>query len=716
MARTVGETLDAMPWEQLEPALGRDAAAELRRALRRPAVKGASATEEDCGPLFDCVAPDPRGVTAVATAALPIVVALAGHPDMGARATLVQLLTGLSGAAAEAGEAAVDAGWHEAWQRQRPRLSELLVDPRPEVRRAALPLAEGVGVLLERWRAEPDPTVRLPVLLALGTTAAGSGSGSDSDSGSGSGSGSGSDSGSGSSSSSGSGEAGAVERVREVVADVLRTGTPAMRVAAVHARAAFDPQAPVHELDQLVGALSDPAARPEFEALWYVPDIDGPLNREDVISWTAHLFEDAPEAALCFVVRLVDASRRTGDTPLCRAALDEGWRLLVSMRSAAPALLPRAGALLGDPDDGVRYRAAHLLAALGERAAPYADELAGLLDDPGEDEFFEGTVGDHARWALTRTGDPRALPELVERLHAPYKDQYSRGYCLGDPHLPEAEDVLAPLRAHAEVLLPAIRRLLRDSDGDGDGNGGSGSGSGSGSDGDRGRGAPLTVSFLRVLQAWGPGATPALPEVVALLDDARYSLAAVDALVAMGPAAAAAEPAVRRCTVLDAPGNHHHVAWAAWRLGGDHDSALRLIGEAVLTVEEPFHGPVHLLGDFGPAAAPYADRVRRLMEDGDTWLRPRAAVALRSITGEPEPSATVLEEELQDVAHGGDSYGSFLHALRALARIGTASRTARAVLRTVRSFDRPLSTYRDYRAILQDETIRAAIDEVLALP
>lgn len=702
VARTVGEALDELPWERLEPALGREPAAELRRTLWRLARKGAAATEEDCGPLFDCVAPDPRGVTAVATAALPFVVALAGHPDMGARVTLVQLLTGLSGAAAEAGEAAVDAGWHEAWRRHRPRLAGLLVDPRPEVRREALPLAEGIGVLLERWRAETDPAVRLPVLLALGTAAAGSGS----------------DGGSGFGSvfvfGSRKAEAEATERVREVVADVLDTGTPAMRVAAVHARAAFDPQAPVRELDLLVEALSDPAARPGFEVLWNVPDIDGPLNREDVLSWTAHLFEDAPEAALSFVVRLFDAARRTGDTLLCRAALDEGWRLLVSMRSAAPALLPRAGALLGDPDDGIRYRAAHLLAALGTRAAPYADELAGLLDDPGEDEFFEGTVGDHARWALTRIGDRRALPELVERLHAPYKDQYSRGYCLSDPHLPEVEDVLAPLRAHAEILLPAIRRLLRDSDSDSEGGSGSGSDGGSGSG--RGRGALLTVPFLRVLQAWGPAAAPALPEVVALLDDARYSLAAVDALVAMGPGAAAAEPAVRRCTVLDAPGNHHHVAWAAWRLGGDHDTALRLIGEAVLTGERPFHGPVHLLGDFGPAAAPYAGRVRRLMEDGDTWLRPRAAVTLWSITGEPEPSPTALEEDLPPVAHGADSYGSFLHALRALARIGTVSRTARALLRTVRSFDRPLSTYRDYRAILQDETIRAAIDEVLALP
>ncbi|WP_406740609.1 hypothetical protein [Streptomyces atratus] len=60
-----------------------------------------------------------------------------------------------------------------------------------------------------------------------------------------------------------------------------------------------------------------------------------------------------------------------------------------------------------------------------------------LLDDLGEDDCFEGTVGDRARWALTRMGDQRALPELVERLYAPYRDQYSRGYCVGDPHLPE---------------------------------------------------------------------------------------------------------------------------------------------------------------------------------------------------------------------------------------------------------------------------------------
>ncbi|WP_405683708.1 hypothetical protein OG204_01070 [Streptomyces sp. NBC_01387] len=664
MAGIVLETLDDVPWERLESALGQHPAKEMRRALRRLALKGGAATEEDCYPLFDCFALSTGRVASVATAALPFVVALADDPDMGARATLVQLLASLSKAAAEADPGLVDAGWHEAWRAQHPRIRALLADPLPEVRREALSLGEGIGVLLERWHAETDPTVRLPVLLALGTAAA------DSD------------------------EAGPVHRVRAVVAEALRTDGPLMRVAAVHAQAAFDPQASVRELDLLVAVLSDPAVRPQFAAVWYVPDIDSAFTREDVISWTAHLFEGAPRTALAFVVRLIGAARRNGDTLLCRAALDEGWQLLMVRPSAASSLLPLAGALLAEPDDGVRYRAAHLLAVLGSRAAPYADELAALIDDPGEAKFLEGTIGDHARWALTRIGDERALPGLVERLYAPYRGQYSRGYVSGDPHLPAVEDVLTPLRAHAEDLLPAVRKLLRDDD----------------------VGGSLTCCFLEVLKAWGPAAAPALPEVVALLDDTRYSLHAVDALVAMGPAAKSAEPAVRRCTVLDSPGNHHKAAWAAWRLGADRDAALQLIGEAVLTEEGPLYGPVGLLGDFGPAAARYADRVRRVMEHGDSWLRLRAAVALWSITGDPEPSGSVLEEYLLPVADGGDAYGFFLDALRALARIGTVSPAARATLRTVRGSDQRLSTYRDYRAFIQHEEIRSAIDDVLALP
>ncbi|MFD4372451.1 hypothetical protein [Streptomyces sp. NPDC058486] len=605
-AEALLDALGEVPWARLESAVEDFPPKEMRRALRRLVLKGGAATEDDCYDLFDCFAPGAGRVASVETAALPFVVALARDPESGARATLVELLASLARGAERADPARVDAGWREAWRLQRPRIRALLADPVPEVRREALPLAEGAGELLERWYAETDPTVRVPLLIRLGAAATGSGM---------------------------------VDRVRAVVAEALRAEEPLMRLAAVHAWSAFDPRAAVRELDVLVEVLSDRAVRPQFEVVWYLPDYEVPLPHETVVSLTAALFEDAPQGALTFVLRLADAARRNGDTALCRAALDAGWRLLVRRPSAESALAPLAGALLSDPDEGVRYRAAHLLAVLGERAAPYADELAALVDDPGADEFFEGAVGDHARWALTRIGDPRALPGLVARLCAPYQGQFSRGYVITEPRLPEVEHVLLPLRAHAEALLPEVRRMLRDD----------------------GAGGWLTPCFLEILAAWGPAAAPALPEVVPLLEDARYAQSALTTLAAMGPAAASATPAVRRCAVLDSPAGQRHVAWAVRCLSGD--------------------------GEESP-----------------------------SLTDGPEPSASGLEEDLRRFADGGDDYGAFVRALSGLARIGTVSPAARAALRTVRGRDRRLSADPDYQAVLWDEKNRAAIDDLLALP
>ncbi|MEU9015388.1 hypothetical protein AB0D12_37875 [Streptomyces sp. NPDC048479] len=192
-----------------------------------------------------------------------------------------------------------------------------------------------------------------------------------------------------------------------------------MKVAAMHAWACLDPDVPVRQADLLVEILTDADVRPQFEAVWWVPGVDsGAFFRAEVVSWTGSLFDHSPKTAAASVVRLADAAGRIGDTDLCRAARDEAWRLLVQRPSAAPALLPVAGGLLADPDGTVRLKAANLLAMLGRRAAVYADRLATLVDDPGEDgvTFIDGTVGDYARWALARIGDTPALPGLVERL------------------------------------------------------------------------------------------------------------------------------------------------------------------------------------------------------------------------------------------------------------------------------------------------------------
>ncbi|MCH0539179.1 hypothetical protein I3F58_06335 [Streptomyces sp. MUM 203J] len=70
---------------------------------------------------------------------------------------------------------------------------------------------------------------------------------------------------------------------------------------------------------------------------------------------------------------------------------------------------------------------------------------------------------------------------------------------------------------------------------------------------------------------------------------------------------------------------------------------------------------------------------------------------------------------MRPLADGGDA-DFCLDALRALARIGTVSPGTREILSAVRVSDRRLSAYRDYRAFLQDEDARSAIDDILASP
>lgn len=660
-----------------------DSGREAARVLRRLARKGGEATEEDCFPLFDLLAPDGGGASRPAAAALPFVVGLATDPGMGARTELVGLLVVLHRAAAKAGPHQVDPEWPAAWQRHRPAMQALHADPDPAVRRAAISLVAGVPALAELCRAEAQPAVRVPLLLALGAVAAAVAAGSAAEA---------------APSARTEREAyEAYEATRAVLAAALEDTHPAVRVAAVHACALLDPLSPVRYAGLLVEAFSGATAPAAFEEAWYTPRGDEPWLREPVVAGTAGLFDDAPQAGTSFVAGLVDAARRTEDTALCSAALDVAWRLLVHRPSTGPALLPLAGELLAHPDGAVRLGAAHILAVLGPRAAPHADRLAALLDDPGEDEYIDGTVGEYARWALARIGDARALPGLVERLYQPYREGYSGGWIVGSPRRPDIDDVLVPLREHADALMPALLEAMRHDAAHYDGNG------------------LLTRTFLRILKAWGEASLPALPDVVALLDDTRYSLDAAEALAAMGRAAASAEPALRRCAVLDAPANHCLVAWAAWRIGGDGPSPVRLLGDA-LNEEGPFHGPVHLLADFGRAAAPYAERVRRIMDHADAWSRVQAAGTLWALTGEPGPSVRALEEYvLQFADDHDDGYLTFGDALDVLTRIGTVTPAIRAALYTIKATDRRLSARPGYLAVLQDEGLRAAIEDVLTL-
>ncbi|MER6257065.1 HEAT repeat domain-containing protein [Streptomyces sp. NPDC001584] len=364
--------------------------------------------------------------------------------------------------------------------------------------------------------------------------------------------------------------------VRAVLDGLLHGDNPVLRVAAVIAAAPLDPRAPLRAHPMLLEILADPALAPEFGKVWYTFDREIPYERNGVAARVVELLEPDMTVATSFVTALAETGGRIGDAELRRCALDEAWRLLVARPSAEAAVLP------ADPDDDVRHQAAHLMAVLGHRAAPHADRLAALLDDPGESKFFDGTIGDHARWSLTRIGDPRALPGLVERLVAPYRDVQGYGFFPGEPRLPEVADVLRPLRAHAGVLLPAVREALRD---------------------EVSRAGWLVEDLRKVLRAWGEN--PLLP----------------------------GEPA-------------------------------------------PYPRP---------------------------WEPPL-----------PEPAqaeATVLA-----FAAGGQWHWTFPTALDALTQHGTLTPPVREALTALRAADRRFSEYGDYRAVLQDEEIRARIDRLLALP
>ncbi|MEV0991207.1 hypothetical protein [Streptomyces sp. NPDC049949] len=377
----LSKALDAVVWDGLETRPETDPVEDVARALRRLASAGTEAVEEDCYPLHSLVTRDGCETPSAAAVALPFVIALAADPAMGVRVDLVDLLAAVH-APALAGE-----DWSGAWA--------LLADPEPTVRRAATALPAGVARLLERWRVEADPTVRLPLLLALGGAASREAAPAE----------------------AAPAEAGEPAReARAVLAGVLEGDDPVLRLAAVHASAELDRELPVRQLDRLIEVFSDLALRPRFESVWYTPDIETPWTREDLVRSTALLLGHDPEAELSFAVRLVESARRSGDGALCREALDLAWRLLEAWGEDALPALPDLIPLLADTWTSIDVM--RVLLAIGPAAAPAVPAVltSQVLDDPGNHRFVARTA---ARLGADRAEAPCLVGEAVIRAEEP---------------------------------------------------------------------------------------------------------------------------------------------------------------------------------------------------------------------------------------------------------------------------------------------------------
>ncbi|MFE2916790.1 hypothetical protein ACFXI0_07020 [Kitasatospora indigofera] len=363
--------------------------------------------------LFYAMYSDRRGMSALAPDALPFLLALARDPALPARVEVLLALNLLVGCARTQPVERIAQGWRSGWQACRPAAEPLVADQDPKVRRWAVDLVEHPGPLLDQLRAETEPSIRIQLMLRLGRVAA------------------------------------PTTDDQAQAARATIDQAPAVRLAALWALNRQDPDGAAGRLDELVELFADPLTPASVGLLWQPADEEYRYELPHLILPTA---EDLPgDVAAQFTGRLA----ATGEPELRVAALDAAWRVLATRPSAGPGSASMAGGLLDDPDPRIRHRAVHLLAMLGKAAAPFADRLFALLDDPDGDELLDGGTADFAHWALARIGDARVLPRLVRRLTAMEGEQ-GRSWSGGEPRRPEPYDALIALPEHAGALRPEV--------------------------------------------------------------------------------------------------------------------------------------------------------------------------------------------------------------------------------------------------------------------
>ncbi|WP_157845428.1 hypothetical protein [Kitasatospora phosalacinea] len=403
-------------WQRLESAAREPVLEQLRQAARgEPSRLWLHRWDE--------------GMDPAAPAALPFLVALVRDPDRPNREELLHVLAHLVGVGRQEAAERRAPGWAAAWREHRTALEPLLADPDPKVRRTAGYLVERAAPLLARIPEETEPWLRFRQLRRLGEVA------DPTD-----------------------------DAARALLTDTLHGATgpdaAAHRLAALWGLAVLDAAEPERWADRWVAAVLDSAAPAAVERLWSEPGDDHPAALDREVAWTGRGLPPRLTPHLC--ARLARAAADAGRHELCAAALEAGWRPLLDLPSTGPLWLATAGALLSSPAPEVRYWAAAFLAVLGPAAAPYADALHARLDDTDNDDgFLDGSAGDQARWALARLGDPRVLPDLVERLREPEREN-GRSYDTGGPRRPEPYDALLPLQGHAAVLRPQVAEWARE--------------------------------------------------------------------------------------------------------------------------------------------------------------------------------------------------------------------------------------------------------------
>ncbi|MFE9446185.1 hypothetical protein ACFYO2_46460 [Streptomyces sp. NPDC006602] len=217
--------------------------------------------------------------------------------------------------------------------------------------------------------------------------------------------------------------------------------------------------------------------------------------------------------------------------------------------------------------------------------------------------------------------------------------------------------------------------------------------------------------LCQVLAGWGPAAQSAVPQLLGLMEDDRTWAAAARALAGIGVAANRAQDLL---LARSSTGGAHAelAAWAYWKVGGEPGPAVEALGGVATEASIP-RPVLRMLADLGPHAACYAKQLRPLTTDNDPWTRIEAAHALWAITGDTDTAAPVFAAALQGLAKG--SYlPVMLPATRYLAQTRRAGQPAVPLLLNALSRDERLRSSGGWRGLVQDESIRSAIEELLA--
>ncbi|GAA1654629.1 HEAT repeat domain-containing protein [Actinoplanes couchii] len=275
-----------------------------------------------------------------------------------------------------------------------------------------------------------------------------------------------------------------------------------------------------------------------------------------------------------------------------------------------------------------------------------ADRLAALTE-----------TDDAAVWALARLHDPRCVPALQRPRAGFTTSPVMASRDLLTFALPSIGEVLTPLREFAPGLVDGVALL------------------------------PGRVR-CEVLGAWQTG----IEHLIPLLTDNDLAGNAAHALGEIGPAASGAA------------GLLTGFPWAYWRVTGDPARLLHTVAQGW------DRQTMRYLGDLGPLAAGFTDRLAEATTSDDEWVRLDAARAHHRITGDPAVAAPVLTALARPLRFG-ECPPVAVPALEHLADIGHAG--AAPIAQAVADSPVRLSYFGDWHVFATDERLLAAAHRII---